>query len=265
MGGRSGSLGKWVQEVRTKLGLNQFELAQRLRVHWVTISRWENDRGEPKLGCLKELARLYLDRALDVQKWTSEIPPVRVALFSHGILYDVPGMERIVRRFLLQGISLGYKVVYVHPEEETPEQVLERLGLDDNIPEKQFQFLKLQEVFFQRGRIVLGEVLWRTRRFTEQAMAQGFRRVRWIADMRPLANNPRHACDLIAYEYMSDSVFHSQHRSHGVGIYPLPGGDRALATCLLCRHPWVLTSQGPVRNPYYHDAVLCQARSLEGW
>ena len=40
--------GKELRTIRRRLGLSQTELAQRLEVHYMTVSRWENSTAVPK-------------------------------------------------------------------------------------------------------------------------------------------------------------------------------------------------------------------------
>lgn len=37
----------YVQQIRNKLGMTQKEFAERCRVTWLEISRWENGHNEP--------------------------------------------------------------------------------------------------------------------------------------------------------------------------------------------------------------------------
>lgn len=64
--GQGITVASWVQKVRTKLGFSQFELGRILGVHWVTVSRWETGRSQPRLPHLHSLVKLYLNHALDI-------------------------------------------------------------------------------------------------------------------------------------------------------------------------------------------------------
>ncbi len=50
--------GKEIRELREELGLTQPELADRLGVHQVTISRWETDNKHPSNLAKRQLAKL---------------------------------------------------------------------------------------------------------------------------------------------------------------------------------------------------------------
>lgn len=44
---------------RTRAGLTQSELAEKLHVSAFTISQWENGKSEPRLSKAKEMAELF--------------------------------------------------------------------------------------------------------------------------------------------------------------------------------------------------------------
>jgi len=53
------TLGQKLKHLRTKAGLTQKELAEKLAVTFQTVSKWENDDNEPDINTIKELAKLY--------------------------------------------------------------------------------------------------------------------------------------------------------------------------------------------------------------
>lgn len=54
------SLGQWLLLLRTKKGLTQQEVADRLKLkHLNMVWRWENDRSKPDRDFCLPLARLY--------------------------------------------------------------------------------------------------------------------------------------------------------------------------------------------------------------
>lgn len=53
------SIGTKIKEYRTKLGLTQKDLAEKLCVTYQAVSRWENDEVEPSIETIKEMAKLF--------------------------------------------------------------------------------------------------------------------------------------------------------------------------------------------------------------
>jgi len=56
---RSETLGQFIKKLRLEKGLEQRELAKRLRVHPNTIYDWENDRKRPSERKLKTVAQFF--------------------------------------------------------------------------------------------------------------------------------------------------------------------------------------------------------------
>lgn len=53
------TLGQKLKELRSKNGLTQKDLADKLHVSFQTVSKWENGENEPDIATLKELAALF--------------------------------------------------------------------------------------------------------------------------------------------------------------------------------------------------------------
>jgi transcriptional regulator with XRE-family HTH domain len=53
------SIGKRILELRTKAGLTQLELAERLYVTDKAVSKWERDGGEPNTQALIEMGKIF--------------------------------------------------------------------------------------------------------------------------------------------------------------------------------------------------------------
>lgn len=80
-------IGENIKEFRTKVNLTQDELAEKLNVTRQAISKWENNKGEPDLDMLSNIATalevsvenlLYGDRAVRIISVTQEqLPMVR--------------------------------------------------------------------------------------------------------------------------------------------------------------------------------------------
>jgi len=55
----SETLGQFLRRVRLEKGLEQWELAKRLRVHRNTVYEWENDRKGPSRKSMERLGRFF--------------------------------------------------------------------------------------------------------------------------------------------------------------------------------------------------------------
>lgn len=78
-------IGVKIKDYRTKLGLTQKDLADKLNVTFQAVSRWENDDVEPSFDTVKEMAKLFncsIDELFGVEsapvKEEPEPEPVRV-------------------------------------------------------------------------------------------------------------------------------------------------------------------------------------------
>jgi len=55
----SGTLGQFIRKLRLEKGLEQWEVARKLRVHRNTVYEWENDRKGPSREGVEKLARFF--------------------------------------------------------------------------------------------------------------------------------------------------------------------------------------------------------------
>jgi len=67
---RGASLGRRIRAERQRHGLTQAQLAARAGVTAITVSRWERDVEEPRLGAARRLARAFGHTLL----WFDELP-----------------------------------------------------------------------------------------------------------------------------------------------------------------------------------------------
>ena len=51
------SFGNKIKDLRTKVGMTQKELAEKLHVSFQTVSRWEKDENEPDISTLKSISK----------------------------------------------------------------------------------------------------------------------------------------------------------------------------------------------------------------
>ena len=99
-----------VKILRNSLGLTQTELAERLGVTYVTISRWENGQARPNRLAIKALTSLVASSS----RGTAEIRvPEKIATYtsqSQSLLTDFRGNPELVRLFVE-----GERLRYGHP------------------------------------------------------------------------------------------------------------------------------------------------------
>jgi len=84
------TLGEKIREARSKCGLSQEQLAQRLSVSRSAVAKWETDKGLPDVGNLKILARLLrvsvdylLDDSKTVEEWVIR-ESYQLAAYGYG-------------------------------------------------------------------------------------------------------------------------------------------------------------------------------------
>ena len=53
------SFGNKIKDLRTKVGMTQKELAEKLHVSFQTVSRWEKDENEPDISTLKSISKIF--------------------------------------------------------------------------------------------------------------------------------------------------------------------------------------------------------------
>lgn len=59
---------KLLRDLRSRLGVSQEQLAQRVGVSWSTVSRWENGKGAPSNLARKRLVSLLKEAALEERR-----------------------------------------------------------------------------------------------------------------------------------------------------------------------------------------------------
>lgn len=69
------SIGENIKRLRKLSGLEQTELAERLHVSNKTISSWECDRTEPKIGMIEEMSKIFGCKKTDIIEMGSSTIP----------------------------------------------------------------------------------------------------------------------------------------------------------------------------------------------
>ena len=63
------NFGKQIKQIRTKEGLTQEQMAQKLNVTRQAISNWENDKNLPDLELLIQIAQVFsFIRSIDIRR-----------------------------------------------------------------------------------------------------------------------------------------------------------------------------------------------------
>lgn len=253
--------------IRHRLGMSQAELANSLGVHWVTVSRWETGRVEPRNEHLRQLAELLLDEALaHVRELLAggDLPLTEPA--PHVLAYT-PSARGAIADYVARSLDAGYAVCFVSCPAKGGKSIAELWGLPPEVVSHPgFRFVSTRDAFFKDGRYNLSQMNYLGRRLEEEILGSGYRHIRWIDDVSDLLAHGVSWEEIVVMEYNADSVFRSQRVSEGLSIYSLP--DRFAhpgEVCVLCRHPWLLASHGFVQNPYYDDLLLCWARGNLKW
>jgi len=82
------TFGERLRETRKKRGISLTELAKRLNVAPITVSRWERDQREPDLETLQKLSEI-LDVSIDYLLGKEEGVKIATSL-PYGDLSDLP-------------------------------------------------------------------------------------------------------------------------------------------------------------------------------
>ncbi|MCD5408797.1 MEDS domain-containing protein [Candidatus Bipolaricaulota bacterium] len=255
--------GQLVRKLREQMGLSQWELAEPLGVHWVTVSRWESGRVEPRTEYLHELAPLFTANAFQQVKALVLKPDRPLATPTpHALLYILPELELALRDYVEASLEAGYYLCFVACPAEEATGLCSRWQLPPQVlTHPHLKFVSLKDAYFRDGRYDLSQMNWLGRKIEEELVNQGYRHIRWIGDLSPLLKHGVSLKELLVMEYNADSVFHSQSVSEGLSIYPFPEQtDDPYQACILCRHPWLLGTGGFAENPYYNNPLLCWAR-----
>ena len=260
---KSLSPGQLVRKLREQMGLSQWELADLLGVHWVTVSRWESGRVEPRTEHLGDLAPLFVANAFQRVRTLVREPDRPLATPTpHTLLYRLPELKPAVRGYIEASLEAGYYVCFVACPAEGARALCAHWQLPPQLlTHPHLKLISLKDAYFRGGRYDISQMNWLGRKIEEELVNEGYRHIRWIEDLAPLLEHGVSWEELVSMEYNADSVYRSQSVSEGLSIYPFPDRtDDPWQACILCRHPWLLGTKGFVKNPYYTNPLLCWAR-----
>ena len=255
--------GQLVRKLREQMGLSQWELADLLGVHWVTVSRWESGRVEPRTEHLGDLAPLFVANAFQRVRTLVREPDRPLATPTpHTLLYRLPELKPAVRGYIEASLEAGYYVCFVACPAEGARALCAHWQLPPQLlTHPHLKLISLKDAYFRGGRYDISQMNWLGRKIEEELVNEGYRHIRWIGDLAPLLEHGVSWEELVSMEYNADSVYRSQSVSEGLSIYPFPDRtDDPWQACILCRHPWLLGTKGFVKNPYYTNPLLCWAR-----
>jgi len=261
--------GPWVRSARTRIGLKQFEMADALDVHWTTLSRWERGVVEPRPQQLTAIARLYLKEIVAQELWVHGEPAANTHI-RRAAAFCRHGQTTGAQWFILDALARGERVNLLLSDQTASSQDLTALmpaegPLSSPVGEQQVRVLPLQSVFSfgERGLDVRKAVSVITQ---EEAAAaeQGCSGVAWIGDLRTVLQDHAVQADIMTLERLTEYLARTgSSPSRGLVLYHASQERTALMACLLCSHSLVMTSEGPVHNPFHNDRSLCIARLLE--
>ncbi|RLE29041.1 hypothetical protein DRJ54_05400 [Candidatus Acetothermia bacterium] len=258
--GRAGDL---IRAVRARLGWSQWNLAEHLGVHWVTVSRWESGRVEPRAECLRELVPLFLEVTFQQVRSLIEGGERPFSVPTNYVLgYDLQEVRGAVQDYVQASLEAGFLVCFIGRSVRGRMALSKRWRLPPEVlSHPSFRYLEAEEVLFRGGNFDVSQINWVGREIEAEALRQGYRHVRWIVDFGPLFERGLDWGKAISAGYNAASVFSSQEVSEGLGLFPAPGElNGPYQVCLLCLHPWLLGAKGFVRNPFHEDKLLCWAR-----
>ncbi len=254
--------GQLVRKLREQMGLSQWELADLLGVHWVTVSRWESGRVEPRGEHLQDLAPLFTANAFQrVRSLVLEPGRPLTTPTPHVLLYILPELKSALRSYIEASLEAGYYLCFVACPAEEPTALCARWQLPPQVlSHPHLKLISLKDAYFREDRYDLSQLNWLGRKIEEELVNQGHQHIRWIGDLSPLLECGVSWKELAVMEYNVNSVYGSQ-SVEGLAIYPFPDRtDDPCQACILCQHPWLLGTKGFVKNPYYNNPLLCWAR-----
>ena len=254
--------GQLVRKLREQMGLSQWELADLLGVHWVTVSRWESGRVEPRGEHLQDLAPLFTANAFQrVRSLVLEPGRPLATPTPHVLLYILPELKSALRSYIEASLEAGYYLCIVACPAEGTSALCTRWQLPSQLlTHPHLKLITLKDAYFREDRYDLSQLNWLGRKIEEELVNQGHQHIRWIGDLSPLLECGVSWKELAVMEYNVNSVYGSQ-SVEGLAIYPFPDRtDDPCQACILCQHPWLLGTKGFVKNPYYNNPLLCWAR-----
>ncbi len=264
------AFGSWIRSIRSRMGMSQGDLAYLLGIHWTTLSRWERGLARPSLGELLEISKQYAAYATNLDAWihTEQVAPLegpgKIAFFSdHG--------SPIVGMYLQQGLERGDRVTVACADEGRFEDTLAELAVDDGewsaaIEADQIVRIPLCRVWGNEPAMFRPKVAVSDMVAADLAAREaGFKRVRWLIDLRPLRDVERLVEKLIVVNRSVDVFYHIHGEDRALVVYPPKVlGDPMLGGLLLELQPRIVVPQGVVDNPFHEDRHLTTAiRILE--
>lgn len=129
------TLGEKIKKARSKCGLSQEQLAEKLSVSRSAIAKWETDKGLPDVGNLKVLARLLnvsVDHLLDEAETADEL----VIRESYHLAVYGRGCKKVKKDRVVQEKFPDAKIYTLYGRQEL--SALEQIA--DNVPDCQAGF-----------------------------------------------------------------------------------------------------------------------------
>ncbi|HIE47666.1 TPA: XRE family transcriptional regulator, partial [Candidatus Bipolaricaulota bacterium] len=180
--------GQLVRKLREQMGLSQWELADLLGVHWVTVSRWESGRVEPRTEHLGDLAPLFVANAFQRVRTLVREPDRPLATPTpHTLLYRLPELKPAVRGYIEASLEAGYYVCFVACPAEGARALCAHWQLPPQLlTHPHLKLISLKDAYFRGGRYDISQMNWLGRKIEEELVNEGYRHIRWIGDLAPL-------------------------------------------------------------------------------
>jgi len=253
--------GKWVRQVRERMGMTQHSVAQSLGIHWTTLSRWERGLVQPSLDELVKIAGLYTAYAVDLDAW---LPTKRIRqLEGPGKLgyfgdHGTPALKDYVQHALRR----GEKLMLAHNPALPLLHALAALTGNARawtaaVGDGQIEGVPLDRLFgdgafeLNPARLLQGALA-----LDAPAHRAGYPWVRWMVDFHPLLPDGKLFRAFVVLERMVDAVFNSRALDQGLGVYPRHVLQDPHAPVLLSLQPRLVVDGGVVENPFYDDPLL---------
>ena len=109
--------GNYIYELRSKAGLTQGEMAEKLGVSNKAVSKWENGKAKPTTNTLRKMAALFgisIDELLKIRMGERKMEMTKIVITGGPCAGKTTAMSWIQSNFT----KLGYTVLFV-PETAT--------------------------------------------------------------------------------------------------------------------------------------------------
>jgi anti-anti-sigma factor len=172
---------------------------------------------------------------------------VRTADHACWVYVDDAAFTEAARQYLAEGLDRGDRLLCVG-DARALEQVRRAAGTDRRMSRDALQFVPITGAYTAGGRLEPDAQLAFYEQATRRALAEGYRGLRVVAELTPLATEPGGSGDLLRWEHLADGFMAAGSGMSALCAYRrdrLP--DDVLAD-ITCAHP--LVHAGPDETPF---------------